>query len=143
MMQSQQASIRTLEAQMGQIVSALNNRPQGNLPSHTEANPKDKEQCKAITLRSGKEVQSDTKKEVQGGSGTSMSRGKQERVVEATVDDGGALELTKQQQNMPSNFYAPPFPQRLKKLNDDTQFLKFLDVFKKLQINIPFADALE
>ena len=39
----------------------------------------------------------------------------------------------------------PPiiFPQRLKKKNLDKQFSKFLEVFKKLHINIPFADALE
>ncbi|XP_037495482.1 uncharacterized protein LOC105635422 [Jatropha curcas] len=39
--------------------------------------------------------------------------------------------------------YVPPipFPQRLKKAQDDKSFLKFLDVFKKLQINIPFAEA--
>lgn len=35
-----------------------------------------------------------------------------------------------------------PFPQRLQKKNEDKNFLKFLDVFKKLHINIPFADAL-
>jgi len=35
-----------------------------------------------------------------------------------------------------------PFPQRLQKQNEDKNFLKFLDVFKKLHINIPFADAL-
>ena len=36
-----------------------------------------------------------------------------------------------------------PFPQRLKKKNLDKQFSKFLEVFKKLHINIPFANALE
>ena len=36
-----------------------------------------------------------------------------------------------------------PFPQRLKKANLDKQFLNFLDVFKKLHINIPFMEALE
>ena len=36
-----------------------------------------------------------------------------------------------------------PFPQRLKKANLDKQFLRFLDVFKKLHINIPFMEALE
>ena len=36
-----------------------------------------------------------------------------------------------------------PFPQRLKKKNLDKQFFKFLEVFKKLHINIPFADAIE
>ena len=36
-----------------------------------------------------------------------------------------------------------PYPQRLKKHKMDKQFTKFMEVFKKLHINIPFADALE
>ena len=36
-----------------------------------------------------------------------------------------------------------PFPQWLKKILLDKQFGKFMDVFKKLHINIPLADALE
>ena len=40
--------------------------------------------------------------------------------------------------------YKPkvPFPARLVQHNLDKQFSKFLEVFKKLHINIPFADAL-
>ena len=36
-----------------------------------------------------------------------------------------------------------PYPQRLKKNKLDKQFTKFMEVFKKLHINIPFADVLE
>ena len=36
-----------------------------------------------------------------------------------------------------------PYPQCLKNSKLDKQFTKFLEVFKKLNINIPFADALE
>jgi len=41
--------------------------------------------------------------------------------------------------------YVPtiPFPQRLKKKDQEKQFGRFLDVFKKLHINIPFVEALE
>ena len=35
------------------------------------------------------------------------------------------------------------YPQRLKKSKLDKKFTKFLEVFKKLHINIPFVDALE
>ena len=35
------------------------------------------------------------------------------------------------------------YPQRLKKNKLDMQFTKFMEVFKKLHINIPFDDALE
>ncbi|CAN0847672.1 hypothetical protein LINGRAHAP2_LOCUS5099, partial [Linum grandiflorum] len=41
--------------------------------------------------------------------------------------------------------YRPPvpFPQRLQKKKEDEGFHKFLDLFKQLHINIPFAEALE
>ncbi|XP_073121322.1 uncharacterized protein [Henckelia pumila] len=41
--------------------------------------------------------------------------------------------------------YKPqfPYPQRFKKKAIDEQFSKFLDIFKKIHINIPFVDALE
>ena len=36
-----------------------------------------------------------------------------------------------------------PYPQCLKKNKLDKQFSKFMQMFMKLHINIPFADALE
>ena len=36
-----------------------------------------------------------------------------------------------------------PYPQHLKKNKLDKQFARFMEVFKKLHINILFADALE
>ena len=40
--------------------------------------------------------------------------------------------------------YQPPiqFPQRLKQSKLDSRYAKFLNVFKKLEINIPFTGAL-
>ena len=35
------------------------------------------------------------------------------------------------------------YPQRLRKSKLNKRFTKFMEVFKKLQINIPFVDALE
>jgi len=36
-----------------------------------------------------------------------------------------------------------PFPQRFQKKRIDAQFSKFLDIFKKLEINLPFVESLE
>ena len=36
-----------------------------------------------------------------------------------------------------------PFPHRFQKRKLDSQFSKFLEIFKKIHINIPFVDALE
>ena len=40
--------------------------------------------------------------------------------------------------------YEPPipFPQRLMKKEIDPQFSKFLDMLKKIQVNIPFMEAI-
>ena len=35
------------------------------------------------------------------------------------------------------------YPQRLKKNKLDNQFGKFMEIFKKLHMNIPFSEALE
>ena len=35
-----------------------------------------------------------------------------------------------------------PFPQRFRKAKLDEQFKKFMNIFKKLEVNIPFAEAL-
>ena len=35
-----------------------------------------------------------------------------------------------------------PFPQRLQKLRTEEQFSKFLDIFKKIEINSPFAEVI-
>ena len=44
----------------------------------------------------------------------------------------------------PSIYDLPiPFPQRLKKINVDDQFSKFLSIFKQLHINIPLIEDLE
>ena len=40
-------------------------------------------------------------------------------------------------------FTPIPYPQHLRKNKLDKQFTKFMEVFKKLHINIPFAEALE
>ena len=56
---NQAAKLRNLEVQMGQMASLLKERQHGSLPSNSEINLKGerKEYCKAITLRSGKELE--------------------------------------------------------------------------------------
>ena len=42
-----------------------------------------------------------------------------------------------------SAYHPPiPFPQRTQKSNMDDQFAKFLNMFKEIEINIPFVKAL-
>ena len=50
---------------------------------------------------------------------------------------------TEKQAAIAEPFTLVPYPQRLRKNKLDKQFTKFMEVFKKLKINIPFAEALE
>ncbi|XP_073137475.1 uncharacterized protein [Henckelia pumila] len=104
-MHNQDASIKNLENQIGQLAKAMASRDHGTLPSDTEKNPK--AQVKAIELRSGKKVE------------------------------------TEQQEPQKTDFViVPEKSAALKKAKLDAQFSKFLEVFKKLNINIPFVNAL-
>ena len=56
---NQAARLRNLEVQMGQMANLLTERQHGSLLSNSEANPRGevKEYCKAIALRSGRELE--------------------------------------------------------------------------------------
>uniref|UniRef100_A0A6I9QLR0 Uncharacterized protein LOC105037599 n=1 Tax=Elaeis guineensis var. tenera TaxID=51953 RepID=A0A6I9QLR0_ELAGV len=107
------------------------NRTQGSLPSNTEMNLK--EHVKTITLRSEKQLGEQQGKE-----------SVKEQVKEQTQEETMIKEKLKEKKEELVKSYNPPvpFPQRLKQSKDDMNFLKFLEVFKKLHINIPFAEAL-
>ncbi|XP_052197378.1 uncharacterized protein LOC127804544 [Diospyros lotus] len=131
------AAIKNIETQIGQLAKILTERQQGTWPSNTEVNPK--EQANAITTRSGvqlpeihvkrpsMEKKTDAEKEIATENKEPEDIAEQEKVVSSPIKP-----------------YVPPipFPQRLRKHKLDKQFEKFLEVFKKLHINIPFAEAL-
>ncbi|XP_062075466.1 uncharacterized protein LOC133779528 [Humulus lupulus] len=72
----------------------------------------------------------------------SQSEGEEEK-----LDDKNVIEDLKEEEETPpvtiEHNVRVPYPQRLRKHNLDKQFAKLLEVFKKLHINIPFAEALE
>ncbi|KAL5560436.1 hypothetical protein UlMin_036647 [Ulmus minor] len=126
---NQGASIRNLEHQVGEISKLLTERGQGALPSNTERNPR--EEAKAITLRSGKELEK------------SKEASKQAIEENTSVSKNQPTTTTTEQPLPKPSTNAVPFPQRLRKQNLDKQFSKFIDIFKSLHINLPFVDMLE
>ncbi|XP_073119954.1 uncharacterized protein [Henckelia pumila] len=127
-MQNQDASIKNLENQIGQLAKTISSRDQGTLPGDTEKNPK--EQVKAIELRSGKTVEHAPQVE------------KEPELATSTRIAGKSSIPTLSPTSQAKIVVPPPFPAALKKAKLDSQFGKFLEVFKKLNINISFADAL-
>lgn len=51
-----ETNIKNMKVQIGQIAQELYKRPQEGLRSDIVINPKGKEQCHAVTLKSGKQV---------------------------------------------------------------------------------------
>lgn len=57
-LQENEASIRNIEIQMGQLASQLHRQPEGNFPSDTDDPWKNQfEQCKVVILRNGRELE--------------------------------------------------------------------------------------
>ncbi|XP_073063937.1 uncharacterized protein [Primulina eburnea] len=135
-MGSMGATMKSLETHIGQLANALKDQNKGQFPSNTEVNPR--EQCKAVTLRSGKEIGIQEPAEESVEILVEEDDGNDTSVREEKVEEP---EKVLKQQPLPK--VNLPYPQRFKKKGLDDQFAKFLEIFKKIHINIPFADALE
>ena len=140
---SQAAQLRSLETQLGQMANLLTERQPGSLPSNSEVNPRrdGNEHVKAVMLRSGKELEIQPQTLV-------VEQLETERFIQLEQKDDADKERPQEKQSAENSTEAKaslpvPYPQHLKKHKLDKQFTKFMGVFKKLHINIPFADALE
>ncbi|XP_057719818.1 uncharacterized protein LOC130934248 [Arachis stenosperma] len=159
-----EASIRNIERQIGQLSKqGVIERPSSSLPSDTIPNPK--EECKAIWLRNGRTLVNDkeeTKKpmksnkkpiEKEEASNKEVRASKQTLKKLKEKDDQlqdlrkwkQIMEESSQGQKQVEKTFTPPlpYPQRFNKETKDQHLPKFLEVFKKLEINIPLAEALE
>ncbi|XP_061336688.1 uncharacterized protein LOC133283794 [Gastrolobium bilobum] len=152
---NQEASIRNLETQIGQLSRQFNERTQGTFPSNTDVNPN--AHCKAITTRSGIVIEPVIKPSVEKkkAEGSAIEEEKEKEVdkepaAEKAVPEKKEFKWEKkkaqERQEKPlelSPYAKIPYPQRFREEIKKQQYSKFLDIFKKLQINIPFAEALE
>ena len=147
---NQAAQLRNLEVQMGQMANILTKRQQGSLLSNSEVNSRREgnENVKAVTLRSGKELAISGQPSVIGEVET-------EEVIQTSHNDKKKREQPQEKKFVGEETEAKDhpimiepiapilYPQRLKKNKLDKQFTKFMEVFQKLHINIPSANALE
>ncbi|KAL4288034.1 hypothetical protein AHAS_Ahas19G0245800 [Arachis hypogaea] len=142
------ASIKNLEIQVGQLATKVNEidqRTTNSLPSNTIPNPR--EECKAITLISGQvaSTKAQVNEEPVEKEAPEEKKEEVEHVPPKRADNPFPDSLGTYPTLPKAPEYKPkmPYPQRLQKETKDKQFLKFLEVFRKLQINIPFAKVLE
>ncbi|KAL2921987.1 Protein hu-li tai shao [Bienertia sinuspersici] len=131
--------------QLAQQLSQLNKAP-GHLPGQTESNPStQKGQINAVTLRSGKELEEPPMKALEPTTGEEKDNSNDVAIdLEKEVEQEVVKGKEKEPITVPIAPYKPPvpFPQRLAQAKLEMKYGKFLEVLKKLHINIPFLDAI-
>ncbi|XP_017250616.1 uncharacterized protein LOC108221231 [Daucus carota subsp. sativus] len=136
------SSQKMLEMQIGQIANKVGVRDQGSLPSQPDVNVK--EHCKAITLRSGRELPDFKTPKLNDATFPPKKRKwsyqttvkKAEKIADEPKDETPPKAHVKE--------YVPPlpFPRRLTNWKLEKQYEKFIKMFREIHISIPFADAL-
>ncbi|XP_073273245.1 uncharacterized protein [Primulina huaijiensis] len=121
-LQNQDASIKGLEKQSGELAKMIASREPGTLPSNTETNPK--EQVKAIEVKSGKILES-------------REKGKNQVPDELTeTSKGKSFNTTPTPTAQPKIVIPHPFPAALKKAKLDAQFANKRKLEDHMTVNL-------
>ncbi|KAI3737146.1 hypothetical protein L2E82_27141 [Cichorium intybus] len=125
------ASIKSLKQQVSQLANSMSKmETQGKLPSQTEKNPKHNT-C-AITLRSGKAYD-----------GPRMPEDEEDE-LEVKKDETTSSNNKKQKQvQIEAQVTPPPFPSRLRNMKREKEDEEILELFRKVEVNIPLLDAIK
>ncbi|XP_071939268.1 uncharacterized protein [Coffea arabica] len=135
--QEMKARMQNLENQMSQlasIVNRLDSQGKGKLPSQPEVNPKN---VSAMTLRSGKEIE---------GPAPVAPKDKNEDRIEKELEEEGTPGTNKEvirNPVVPIKPNPPPFPSRLERPKKQDKEKEILEMFRKVEINIPLLDAIK
>nr|XP_027076958.1 uncharacterized protein LOC113700697 [Coffea arabica] len=136
-MRNQLGQVQSLQNQMNQMaitINRLESQVQGKLPSQPEANPKN---VSAMTLRSGKEVQEPE---------PVIPKDKDEERIEKELEEEGTDNKNAKVTSNPiptTKTNPPPFPSRLEKPKKQDKEKEVLEIFRKVEINIPLLDAIK
>ena len=115
---------------MGQMANLLTERQPGSLPSNSEVNPRrdGNEHVKAVTLRSGKELEAQEQPPI-------IEEVETAKVIQPSQNDHADKKQPHEKQSARNTTEARdsppiPYPQRLKKHKLDKKFTKFMEVFR-------------
>jgi hypothetical protein len=133
-----------IETQVAQLAASCPNPNAGKLPGQPEV--PFKENVSAVTTRTGKSTQDPHNPQ---DAGTRQKEASQTEVAAEEEDDEETTPVSKGGNEAPqASSYSRdptflPFPERRRRPVADEQFDKFVEVIKKVYINIPLLDALQ
>ncbi|CAM8987122.1 unnamed protein product [Rhodiola kirilowii] len=133
---------KMLETQIAQQADSSTRVPGKLLARPDQGN---REHCNAVTLRSGKELESELPKKKKasfdlGGQASAEIEELDEEVPNPQAQKEREVEKEKDE---PRTYTPPiPFPRRLKKKSNDKQFSKFAEMMRKLYVTMPFTEVI-
>src|SRR3954465_13846909 len=139
------ASIKNLEVQIGQIAQHLTLQAQGNFPNETVKDQKNLEKINVVTTRSKKVAESEKEEEeMDDPLMIEVDLEIREIVTELGIVIPPVKQLEEENKQNAKPTIKLPFPSRVTKKNStEKDFEKFATLFKKLEVNLPFFEALE
>ncbi|XP_057543958.1 uncharacterized protein LOC130823355 [Amaranthus tricolor] len=135
---------KMIDTQMAQMAQQLSNLSvqKGQFPGNTEKNPTTSphQQLNAVTTRSGRTLH-DPAPKVKTSPTVVPAPGTNDDVSEEKKDEP----VNSDKSIIAGRTYTPPvsFPSRLAQAKLEHKYRKFLQVLSKLQINIPFLEAIK
>ena len=151
-----ESAIRNLEVQVGQLAKQLAETSTNSFRANTEKNPK--EECKVIFTRSQRKKNAKRKKRVEGvledvsneeGENNKREKGDEEKEKSKEKGEKVLPTKTKSQLAREARKKIPlvpvkgiPYPLVSSKKDKERYFARFLDIFNKLEITIPFRETL-
>ncbi|XP_010529067.1 PREDICTED: uncharacterized protein LOC104806044 [Tarenaya hassleriana] len=134
-----QAHLKILDNQVAQL-SSSSSRQQGTLPGKIEVNPR--EHINAVELRSGKQLPEIGPPMSEKAPTPRLTREEKGKAVEESNSTTNTQEKEPAYVPPPPKVPPIPFPSRLKKFNEESQFGKFVEMLKKIEITMPFHEAI-
>ncbi|XP_017647991.1 uncharacterized protein LOC108488212 [Gossypium arboreum] len=132
-----QSHLQEIDKQISQLAQTVGRlESQGRLPSQTETNSR--ENVSAITLRSGTVILSEPIKEPE-----KIEKDKEDTSLKSQVEKS-LLTLGKVIPSPSFSTYEtpPPFPGKLARCDKKEEEKEILNIFKKVEINIPLLDVI-
>ena len=145
---STDAAIRNLETQLGQLAHERAERPTRTFGANSENNLR--EECKAVMTQAQKNTQeAGTMIEDDGTEDKKEEETKEEEKLEEEEKVVSPPNTKSQKARKAKNEESPVLPQDLlypkvsTKKNKEHCFMRFLEIFKGLEITMPFGEALQ
>ncbi|XP_042065259.1 uncharacterized protein LOC121808737 [Salvia splendens] len=153
-----EATMRNLETQIGQLATASHTRIPNTIPSNTVPNPRGNEQCKVVTLRSGRELDSTPLMDgqEQAASGSKEHGEESDASEKCSAEEKGKkiVEMESKKKmltspaldpkskfNFPDHIPPPPYPtKRKKRVPKEKSFEWMMNVIRKVNVDVSLVD---